>query len=357
VTDQRVHRAATTLSQYYEVIVVGRKLQDSQPMLERPYQTRRMNLIFTKGPLFYSILNMRLFFFLLFHRVDLLLANDLDTLLPNFIVSKIKGIELYYDTHEYFTGVPELQDRPVVKSIWETIEKVIFPGIKHVYTVNKSIADLYNKKYGVEVNVVRNVPLNLTVEKLDRHELGLPENRKIIIFQGAGININRGAEEALMAMKYLPDTYILLFIGGGDVFDKLKNLAEQESLNEKIIFIPKVPFERLRQYTFHADLGLTLDKSTNINYRFSLPNKVFDYIHSGVPVLSSNLVEIENIINEYDVGKVISSHEPEVIARNIENMLNSPHYPIWKNNTIIAARELNWDVEKSKLLEIFSLNN
>lgn len=357
VTDQRVHRTATTLSEFYEVMVVGRKLSNSLPMPHRPYQTRRINLIFKKGPLFYAELNIRIFFYLLFKRADLLLANDLDTLLPNFLVSGIKGSELYYDSHEYFTGVPELQNRNHVRGIWESIEKFIFPKLKHVITVNRSIAKLYENKYGVNVCVVRNVPIKTDTPKNSRSELGLPKDKKIIVFQGAGINVNRGAEEALLAMKFLSDDYLLLFIGAGDVFEFLQAKAEKEKLTTKIMFIPKVPFEQLRQYTEQADLGLTLDKDTNINYRFSLPNKIFDYIHSGLPVLSSKLVEIEQIINTYKIGQVIDSHEPEKIAQIIREMINSPIYQDWKNNTIIAAKELSWDVEKEKLLQVFSLNN
>ena len=109
-------------------------------------------MIFKRGFLFYKFFNIRLFFFLLFHKYDLLVSNDLDTLLPNFLVSKLKGLPLVYDSHEYFTGVPEIQNRPFVKWVWKSIEKLYFPGLKNVMTVSESIASQYEKEYGVKTS-------------------------------------------------------------------------------------------------------------------------------------------------------------------------------------------------------------
>src|SRR5690606_20110318 len=100
-------------------------------------------------------------------------------------------------------------------------------------------------------------------------------------------------------------------IGGGDVIPVLKSMVKELKLNDKVLFKDKMPFKDLRQYTMNCDLGLTLDKDTNINYRFSLPNKLFDFIHSGIPVLSSKLPEIENIIETYHVGFFIENHDPK----------------------------------------------
>lgn len=357
VTDQRVNRVALTLSDYYEVLIIGRQLNKSLPLSKKPYNVKRIKLIFNKGPLFYAELNIKLFFYLLFNKSDLLLSNDLDTLLPNYLISKLKNVELFYDSHEYFTGVPELQNRTAIRKIWEIIEGLIFPGLKNVYTVNQSIANLYQEKYKNKVEVIRNVPVSINVEYAERKTLELPENKKIIIFQGAGINVDRGAEEALLAMKFTSDDVNLLFIGGGDVFSKLQKIAKHNALTHKVIFVPKVPVEKLRQYTLQASIGLTLDKDTNLNYRYSLPNKLFDYIHAGIPVLSSNLIEIKQIIRKYNIGRIVNSHNPEELGKIIMEMLNSAEYDEWKKNTIIAAKELSWEKEKTKLLEIFRLNN
>ncbi|MCK4464410.1 MAG: glycosyltransferase [Bacteroidales bacterium] len=311
-------------------------------------------MVFNRGALFYACFNFRLFFYLLFRKMDLLLANDLDTLPANYIVSRIKRIPLVYDSHEYFTGVPELQDRKIVKGIWKWIEKRIFPNLKYIYTVSQSIADLYKEEYNREVKVVRNLSLGWkSVNKPSRSELGIAAGKRILILQGSGINIERGAEEAVEAMLYVENA-ILLIIGEGDVMDQLKNSVDQMDLRGKVLFLNKMTYAKLLEYTSLGDVGLTLDKDTNLNYRYSLPNKLFDYIQARVPVLASKLVEVEKIIMDYNIGELIDSHEPKHIAEKLNFMLDSEDKRReWKRNLEKAAEELCWENEEGKLIEIF----
>lgn len=354
VTDQRVHKICTSLQKAgADICLVGRKLPGSLP-LERKYQTKRLKLLFKKGALFYACFNTRLFFFLLFKKTDIYLSNDLDTLLANFLASRLKRKMLVYDTHEYFTGVPEIQDRKFVKTIWTSIERFIFPRLDTIYTVNGSIARLYREQYNKEVHVVRNVsPLYVHKDQKSREELGLPADKKLIILQGSGINVDRGAEEALEAMRHVNGA-VLLILGGGDVLNILRHLVDQFHLQEKVIFKPKMPYLGMMQYTSSADIGLTLDKDTNINYRYSLPNKLFDYIQAGIPVLSSNLIEVAGIVRENDIGMITVSHDPVKIAGRITSMLqDDQRMSRWKQNLEVAAKELCWENEEKKLLAIY----
>jgi glycosyltransferase involved in cell wall biosynthesis len=353
VTDNRVHKICTSLSEMgFEVSLVGRKLKNSLP-LERSYHTFRMKLIFTKGPLFYAEYNIRLFLYLLFQKADILVANDLDTLLANYLASLLRKRKLVYDSHEYFTGVPEIINRPFVKASWESIEKWIFPKLKVIYTVNESIAKLYKDQYGKEIKVIRNVSNKLEQKtKKTREELGLPQDENIIILQGAGINIDRGAEEAVQAMQYVENA-LFLIIGSGDVIDTLKEMVTKLNLEDKVLILGKLPYNEMIQYTQNADLGLTLDKDTNINYRYSLPNKVFDYIQAGIPVLASNLVEVANVVKSYHVGEIVESHEPLEIAKKITEMLSEDKKAVWKESLKVAAEELCWENESLKLKEIY----
>jgi glycosyltransferase involved in cell wall biosynthesis len=357
-TDQRVHRAALTLhNKGYDVLLVGRLLKNSLGISDRPYSTHRFKLWFSKGALFYANYNLRLFFYLLVHNADILLANDLDTLLPNYLVSKLKNKQLVYDNHEYYTGVPELANRPLVRSIWKSIERWIFPKLKYVYTVNASIADLYKGEYNVPVSIVRNVPFSiapavLTKAKL-RKDLGLPEDKFIVILQGNGINVDRGAEEAVLSMQFVEDT-LLLIAGNGDVIDKLKTMVIDKKLEDKVVFKNRMPFAELVNYTRCADLGLTLDKNTNINYKFSLPNKLFDYIQCGVPVLASDLVEVKKIIQNYNIGTIVKTIFPLELAKAIHEIKGDDYkQQLWQTNLKKAATELNWENEQSELLAIF----
>lgn len=354
VTDNRVHKVCTTLSEMgFEVTLVGRKLKNSLP-LQRAYRTHRMKLLFTKGPFFYAEYNIRLFLYLISHRAHVLLSNDLDTLLANYLAACLAGRKLVYDSHEYFTGVPEIADRPFVKATWERIEKWIFPKLKVIYTVNGSIAGLYEKQYGKKLGVIRNVSNRLVqTNRKTRTELGLPEGKSIAILQGAGINIDRGAEEAVQAMQFV-DQAIFIIIGSGDVIEILKEMVVRLNLEDKVLFFGKLPFAEMMQYTQVADLGLTLDKDTNINYRYSLPNKVFDYIQAGIPVLASNLVEVANVVKSYGVGDVVESHDPKAIAAKMNEMLAKSKSGFWKENIQRAAEELCWEKESIKLKEIYS---
>jgi glycosyltransferase involved in cell wall biosynthesis len=347
VTDRRIHKTCTLLTeQGYEITLVGRVLKNSLPLDERPYKTHRMKLWFEKGVAFYAEFTIRLFFFLLKNKASLLVANDLDTLFPNYYFSKRRKISLIYDSHEIFCEVPELQETPLKKKIWERLEKLIVPKLKYCITVNQSIATWFNQKYKVDFKVVRNIPDKISVNKIKtRAELNLPANKKIILLQGAGINIQRGAEEAVEAMQYI-DTAILLIIGGGDAISNLELRIKNLELQHKVVMLPKMKPEELYQYTCNADIGLSLDKATNLNYQFSLPNKLFDYVCAGVPVLASPLIEIKSFIEKYKIGVCIENHTAEHIADKMNYMLTSPDYNVWKANTKIAAQENSWETEK-----------
>ena len=356
VTDQRVHRTSLALfHKGLDVTLVGRRMKSSLTVDNRAYNVKRFTLLFERGPFFYIFYNIRLFLFLLFRKTDILVANDLDTLPANFFISKIKGAKLYYDSHEYFTGVPELAHRNTTRKIWKLLERWMLPRLKHVYTVNESIADLYRKEYGIDPAIVRNLPFrqHLSERIKSRAELNLPLDKKLLLFQGAGINIQRGAEEILEAMQYLEDC-ILVFIGSGDVIHALKKESISLNLSQKVFFFPKMPLSELRQYTVLADMGLSLDKDTNINYRFSLPNKLFDYIQAGVPVLASNLPEIKKVIEKYKIGMLLGSHDPKQIAEVVRDFFNNQErLASWKENLKFAAQELCWENEEEQLLKIF----
>lgn len=350
VTDQRVSRTCHELHDLgYDVLLVGRQLPNSLPMPVVPYSVKRMKMIFKSGPLFYAFYNWRLFWLLLFKRADILWSNDLDTLLANYVASKFKKkATLVFDSHEYFTEVPELENNKFAKNVWKKIEKWIVPKLNHCITVNESIAGLFNKQYGKQFAVVRNVPVRNNLSKTKtRLELGIPEDKFVIILQGSGINVDRGAEELVNAFSLLPENFHLLVVGNGDVLPILKKIATELNIESKISFVPKQPYAMLVQYTMNADAGVTLDKDTNINYRFSLPNKIFDYIQCGIPVISSNLVELKKIIDEYEVGIIIPHVTPEDIANGILHLHKDVElFKKIKHNTAPAAEKLNWENEK-----------
>ena len=352
--DQRVLKMAETVSNLNcEIIIIGRKKGECCDSDSVPFRTKRLRMIFKRGFLFYKWFNIRLFLYLLIHKYDLLVANDLDTLLPNYLVAKLKGLPLVYDSHEYFTGVPELQNRPFVKLVWKRIEKWIFPKLKYVITVSDSIAEQYEVEYGFKPVTVRNCSRKASsVIPLTREALRIPPDNILLVLQGSGINVSRGGEELVEAV-YQTKKVSLLVIGSGDALVNLKSMTEEFKISGRVQFIPKLPWTELMKYTRSADAGLSLDKNSNLNYRFSLPNKLFDYLAAGIPVIAGDLPEVTKIISENKCGIVISEVTPEKISEALRDLLNNPEkLAFLKNNAAHASEILSWENE-SKIVSRF----
>jgi len=348
VTDQRVYKVSKTLQELgYEILLIGRKLPNSLP-LKRNYKTYRMRLLFNKGFLFYAEYNIRLFFKLLFTKKDVLLANDLDTLLPNYLISKLQRKKLVYDSHELFTEVPELINRPKVQKIWLKIEKSILPKLKNCYTVCQSIADYYNDKYNTDFKVIRNLPEKLT--EVLKEPLFKLKNEKIIIYQGA-LNLGRGLELMIKTMQYL-NNVIFVIVGDGDISIQLKQQVINLKLEDKVNFLGKMTPKELKTITPIADLGISIEEDLGLNYHYALPNKIFDYIQAEIPILVSDLPEMKQIVTKYKVGEVVIDREPKALASQIEIILNQEEKS-WKDNLKTASKELIWEREKEKLVTFF----
>jgi len=368
-TDQRVDKVCNSLVQLgFNVLLVGRKLPNSIP-LKRNYRIHRIKLLFNKGFLFYAEYNFRLFWYLFFKNKTILLSNDLDTLLPNFIISKIQNKKLVYDSHELFTEVPELVNRPKIQKFWLTIEKRILPKLKNTYTVCQSIADYYNDKYHTDFKVVRNIPVYIekNQESIDKkQEVLIPnpkpqtsnlkldtkdQRSKTIIYQGA-INLGRGLELIIDTMNYL-DNCSLLIVGGGDISSEIKKQIDKNNLNERVFMIGKKTPSELKKITPTANLGISIEEDLGLNYRFALPNKLFDYIHADIPVLVSDLPEMKRIVLDYQIGEVVIERNPKALAKQIKYFLQKDQSNI-KKNLKKAALELQWKNEEKVLKNIFN---
>ena len=350
--DQRIHKVAMSLIKLgYRPVLAGRLLATSVS-LNRPYDCRRFVLPFRKGPLFYITFNLRLFLYLIFVRAGIFLANDLDTLPAVFLAGIIRGKKVVYDSHEYFTEVPELVGRKWVKKVWEFIERLIFPHLTSVYTVNNSIAGIYSEKYGVAVKVVRNVP----PEKRPAPVPGfLPpgfSDRKVLIYQGA-VNVGRGLEEVIKAMPLLPECHLLI-VGDGDIRSNLGEMVQKMDLGGRIYFAGRVPFENLSWYTRQATLGISLEQDMGLNYHYALPNKLFDYLHAGLPVIASDLPEIRQIVENVKFGMIVDRLDPDSLSQAIRSILNNPELlERWRKNALESAPLYTWENEEKALQSFF----
>ncbi|MES2837308.1 MAG: glycosyltransferase [Bacteroidota bacterium] len=353
-TDQRVNKVCNYLADNsIEVVLLGRKLKNSLPFNPNKFTSKRFRLLFNSGVLFYAEYNIRLFFYLLFNKYDALLSNDLDTLPANYFANIFKRKLLFYDSHEVFTEVPELTNNPFKRKIWLAFEKFIVPKLNNCYTVNQSIANYFEKNYKTKFKVIKNLPNYFEINKRNKSDLGLPEDKHIIVLQGAGININRGAEEAVLAMQHLENA-VLLIMGSGDVVSKLKEMCIENNLFDKVLFKDKMPYQEMMKFTVCCTIGLSLDKPIGLNYQLSLPNKLFDYIQAQIPVLASDVVEVKAVLNKYNIGETINSWEPKDIASALKIILINAEKEVYTQGLAKAKQDLVWEKQDVTLNEIYS---
>lgn len=345
VTDQRVQRVCYSLTQWgYDVLLIGRRLPGTIN-ISLPYRCKLMKLFFNKNFLFYAEYNIRLFLLLLINKADILLANDLDTLPANFLASKLKGSKLIFDSHEYFPETPEVYKRSFVKRFWLFIEKTFIRGCHGYYTVSKSVANIYKEKYNIDFDVIRNVPFKNVEQQIK-------SSSNMILYQGA-INEGRGLELMLQTLMLNKELHFLV-VGDGPELEKVKGLAALYKVTNQVTFTGRLVPQELKAITPTACVGISIEEPIGLSYLAALPNKLFDYIQAGVPVLVSDLPEMKGLVNHYSIGMVLEDRFPEDLLKALNYMLtNKEQRDIWRENLKKAALDLCWENESLKLKEIF----
>lgn len=330
----------------YQVCIVGRKRSNSLSLNNVIFGQKRLNCFFERGKLFYIEFNVKLLFYLLFKPCDILLSVDYDTLLPNTIVAKLRRKKLVFDAHEYFTEVPELIQRNFVKHVWKIIGNFCVPKVDLAYTVSSSLADIFTKQHGIFFSSIMNVP---PFQK-NNNQVSKNEN-KIILYQGA-LNVGRGIEELIIAMKQVNG--VLWIAGEGDLSRQLRDLVELEKLNHKVTFLGFVLPENLPELTLKADVCCNLLVPNGLSYYYSLANKFFDYIQAGKPQICANLPEYEKINNQFEVA-ILCEAEPIEIAISLNKLLNDHFlYQKLRNNCLRASQVYNLQHESQKLINLFA---
>ena len=347
--DQRMLKTAQTLvNNGFDVSIVGRmkSSNSSSEFIDLPFNTHRFNLIFSKGKFFYLEYNLRLFFYLLFQSADIYCAVDLDTILPNFIICKLKGKPLIYDAHEYFTEVPELQGRKFEKSIWKFIERRVIPYCDKIYTVSQGIAEIFQDEYEKQVEVICNFSRNQTKSN-DVYE----EN--IIIYQG-DLNEGRGLEMAIRAMDKLPD-WKLWIVGDGYHRKLLESITDHLLFKERVVFWGKKTPLELKDLTSKAKFGINLLENRGLNYYYSLANKYFDFIQAGVVPISMNFPEYRRIQEKYACSILIERLDESEYLTSLQSIIRDEnnYYHLVKNCDI-AASFLTWENQEKKLCSIYN---
>ncbi|MEG0930445.1 glycosyltransferase [Algoriella sp.] len=355
-TDQRLDKVCHSLISFgYDVELIGTTLR-GKPNLNKPYKTHFIDMKNQSSAKMYAEFNFKLFFTLLkkSDKKTILLANDLDSLLPFYLVSKLYRLPLVFDSHEIFSELPSLNNRPKTKKVWKTLERFLIPKVKHFYTVSDGYANWFKKEYGANPAVIRNVPnqtkLNDKQDFIFFHLPPNPTNEKIVMYQGA-INMSRGIDKMIEAFLHI-DNCQFWIAGDGPKKTEYEQMVRDLNLTNRIHFLGNIPPKTLKTITPLAEIGMSMEEDLGLSYRYALPNKLFDFMQAGIPILGTNLPEIKKTIEEYKVGKVIDNHNPKHIAEKLQEILNEGK-KAYKTNLQEAAKELCWENEENKLKTIF----
>ncbi len=349
--DRRMQRICSTLASAGAIVtLVGRRRPQSTPFEPHVYQSVRLRGWFEKGFLFYAEYNLRLFFFLLRQPSDVLCACDLDTAMAVRYAGWWKNKKTVYDAHEYFTEVPELTDRPWVKSVWEWIAKRTIPGFDLRYTVGESLAEIMTAKYHVPFHVIRNIA---PVSPQEVPHIPLDLRPSVILYQGA-LNVGRGLEACILAMKALPDWHLWL-AGEGDITAQLKSLAHASGVGERVRFLGWVNPEDLPALLGKVRLAVNLRERGSLNDYYSLPNKFFDALHAGLPSIHMAYPEYEKIYSRFPCAILIAEPSAGEVVSAVQTLEHDP--ALWHQMSeacYAASREFHWGKESERLLELYT---
>lgn len=286
-------------------------------------------------------------------KYDIYHSNDLNTLPQGLFCSKlrIKKRKLVYDSHEV-----QISRTGYNSKSYGYLEYFLLKGIDVMIVENHTRARFNKKIYGFYPEVVHNYPMvvrkNKNIQVPLREQLGLPENEKILLYQG-GIQTGRGLEKLIKAVPMINEGTLVL-IGDGKIKAELEQLVMNMDLQGRVKFIPKVPLAELPSYTRNAYLGFQVLNNVCFNHYSASSNKLFEYIMSGIPVIACSFPEIKKVVKEENVGYCVNSHDPTSIAAGVNVLLNSPEeYCKMKKNSVTARDKYNWNKEKERFLSIY----
>lgn len=343
--DRRMQRICRALvSAGHEVTLVGRQLPTSPPLKDEPYQQHRITCNNHKGKLFYLEYNRLLYKWLMQQDADVVCAIDLDTIIPCFEAASRKGWKKVYDAHEYFSEVPEVVYRPLVKFIWERVAARYIPLADVAYTVGPALAEVMGQRYKRPFGVIRNVPDAVT-------EASATEERNYILYQGA-LNEGRGLEVLLQAMQHI--NIPLKIAGEGDLSEQLRQMAVDLKITDKVTFLGFVKPADLPALTRNAWLGYNLLENKGLSYYYSLANKFFDYVQAEVPSLNMRFPEYERLNKESEVAILLNELSVETVIQAVNELQQQPEkYQHLRNQCSIARQQWNWNKETEKLLTLY----
>jgi glycosyltransferase involved in cell wall biosynthesis len=285
-------------------------------------------------------------------------ANDANTLPAAWLAAKRNHAKLIYDAHEFESGrnFSSSKVAGIYRKLWALPEKIFIHQADAIITVSQSIAVELARIYDVKTpTVILNCPEKMSLSSSNRlqGELNIDINQKILIYQGR-ITAGRGIEAFICATQLL-ENVVAVILGDGPLLHAFRQRSESGEW-KRVHFLGQVSMDDLPAYTTSADIGIVLTQDICLNHHFSLPNKLFEYLYAGLPVIGSKIPEVERIINTYQVGELVDPESPSSIIAGIQSILADPaRYEQMKANALKVSEKYNWQNESKKLLKIYEI--
>lgn len=359
IYEANLHRKVMTLKEEYPnlVLLATRNRRLDMNMWDG-IDLQLMDLRFKKGVLYFVEFFLKSLNWLLKQKADLFISYDVYPLLPLRIKNMIQPCRYVYDSVELFQGVNAIADNPIKRKIWYFYEKWAISKSLYIFMVCKSDAAYLKRLYHLEnePEVVRNIPdpSETFPENYLRVTYGIPDDVKIGIYQGMVFK-GRGIEYVLKAMVGISGM-ILFIVGDGPYRDYLKNLTREYRLKKNVVFINAVPFNELYKFTQSADIGFTTIAGEGLSYYHALPNKLFEYIQAGVPVIGSDYPEIKNIIEKEVIGYAVKPDSVDEIKEAIRKMLINENRQRFQKKLEKLRGKYTWKKESEIYLNIIRRN-
>ncbi len=243
---------------------------------------------------------------LLTTNASIIFAEDIYTLPFAVIFGKLKRAKIYYDSRELFGYLAGLKEKKFKQAFWKWTEKLFIKRADYVIVTGTMDGEFLQKEYGLKnIILLRNLPRYYKPSSsFDLHShFQINIDKKIILYQGVLLK-GRGIEKIFAVLNELPD-HVFLIVGGGEFEDYYQSLADQMKLREQVFFLGKLTQDELPKITSSANVGVSLIENLSTSYYYALPNKLFEYIMAEIPVIVSNLPQMKEIVEKYDVGFVI----------------------------------------------------